>query len=70
MAKSSTRPPRAYQEFIRRHPKLREAWKSIREAEDVGPIDQRSARLVKLGVAIGGSTSVLCAVPAIVTKII
>jgi 4-carboxymuconolactone decarboxylase len=54
MAKSSTRPPQAYREFIRRHPKLGEAWESIREAEDVGPLDQRTARLVKLGVAIGG----------------
>lgn len=54
MARSKAKLPRAYQQFIRRHPKLGEAWESVREAEEVGPLDERTARLVKLGVAIGG----------------
>lgn len=47
------RPPKTYQEFSQRFPKLREAWEQAREAERDGPLDQRAARLVKLGVAIG-----------------
>lgn len=47
------RPPRAYQSFIRRYPKLAEAWEVIRAAEEDGPLDEKTARLVKLGAAIG-----------------
>ena len=46
-------PPKKYTEFIQRFPKLGEAWDCIHEAEAVGPLDSRSARLIKLAVAIG-----------------
>jgi alkylhydroperoxidase/carboxymuconolactone decarboxylase family protein YurZ len=46
-------PPKAYQSFTRRYPKLGRAWEAIREAEGDGPLDEKTARLVKLGVAIG-----------------
>ena len=46
-------PPRKYQQFVKRYPKLGEAWECISEAGKEGPIDERTARLVKLGIAIG-----------------
>lgn len=49
----SSKPPRMYREFVARYPKLGEAWECIAEAGKEGPLDERTARLVKLGVAIG-----------------
>lgn len=46
-------PPKAYEVFRERHPKLAEAWDRIAEAGEEGPLDARAARLVKLGIAIG-----------------
>ena len=46
-------PPKAYQEFIRRYPKLGEAWDAITAAGEEGPLDQRVLRLVKLAIAVG-----------------
>ncbi len=46
-------PPKAYQRFVKRYPKLGEAWERIHEAGDEGPLDARTARLVKLGIAVG-----------------
>jgi len=54
MAKAA-KPPKAYEKFMRRYPKLGEAWESMRAAEEVGPLDEKTARLVKLGVAIGSA---------------
>ena len=45
--------PKAYDDFIQRYPKLREAWESIHEAGEKGPIDEKTARLIKLGIAVG-----------------
>lgn len=50
---SSTQPPGAYRQFVERYPKLGEAWECINEAGAQGPLDERTCRLVKLGVAIG-----------------
>jgi 4-carboxymuconolactone decarboxylase len=47
------RPPKAYQEFVARFPKLERAWELINDAGGQGPLDQRTARLVKLGIAVG-----------------
>jgi alkylhydroperoxidase/carboxymuconolactone decarboxylase family protein YurZ len=52
MGKSAS-PPRAYRQFVQRYPQLGEAWESIRRGEEAGPLDGKTARLVKLGVAIG-----------------
>jgi len=51
----STEPtsPTRYQEFLERYPHLGDTWGLIAEAGTVGPIDSRTARLIKLGVAIG-----------------
>lgn len=46
-------PPKAYREFIARFPELGEAWDLARKAEASGPLEGKTARLVKLGVAIG-----------------
>lgn len=39
--------------FTKRYPKLAEAWELINEEGEDGPLDAKTARLVKLGVAIG-----------------
>lgn len=46
-------PPGAYLEFTRLYPKLATAWETIAEAGAEGPLDAKTARLVKLAVAIG-----------------
>jgi alkylhydroperoxidase/carboxymuconolactone decarboxylase family protein YurZ len=51
--KHGSEPPKKYTEFIERFPKLGEAWEAIHEAEAEGPLDPRTARLIKLAVAIG-----------------
>jgi len=47
------KPPKMYDNFIKRYPKLREAWESIAEAGKEGPLDEKKMRLVKLAVSIG-----------------
>ena len=49
----SDKPPQAYTEFIARYPDLGRAWDLIGRAGEHGPLDERTARLVKLGIAIG-----------------
>lgn len=46
-------PPSTYREFVTRYPKLAQAWEKISEAGAEGPLDEETARLVKLGIAIG-----------------
>lgn len=53
MKEKLPRPPRAFDEFSERFPKLRSAWDMLGEAAEEGPLDAKTARLVKLGVAIG-----------------
>ena len=50
---SLPKPPKAFETFTHRYPKLGAAWELIHDAGDEGPLDERSRRLVKLGVAIG-----------------
>src|SRR5437764_447643 len=47
------RPPKTHAEFVEQFPKLGEAWHEIGEAGKDGPLDEKTCRLVKLGVAIG-----------------
>ncbi|HYR87599.1 MAG TPA: carboxymuconolactone decarboxylase family protein [Terriglobia bacterium] len=51
--KNVPRPPKTYELFRQRYPKLGEAWEKISEAGRDGPLDEKTARLVKLAVAIG-----------------
>ncbi|MFQ5688899.1 MAG: carboxymuconolactone decarboxylase family protein [Gemmatimonadota bacterium] len=46
-------PPPTFRAFVQRYPELGEAWESIARAGKRGPLDERTGRLVKLGVAIG-----------------
>ncbi|MCX8073946.1 MAG: carboxymuconolactone decarboxylase family protein [Candidatus Binatia bacterium] len=52
-AQDNPKPPKAYEEFVRRFPKLGEAWEAIAEAGNDGPLEEQTRRLVKLAVAIG-----------------
>jgi 4-carboxymuconolactone decarboxylase len=45
--------PKAYRDFTQHYPKLGDAWESARKAEKEGPLDEKTSRLVKLGVSIG-----------------
>ncbi len=47
------KPPAIHQEFVSRYPKLGDAWELIAAAGKEGPLDARTVRLVKLGIAIG-----------------
>jgi alkylhydroperoxidase/carboxymuconolactone decarboxylase family protein YurZ len=50
---SLPKPPKSYVRFVRRYPKLDVAWRAINEAGEEGPIDEKTRRLIKLGIAIG-----------------
>ena len=50
---SAPGPPQIHLTFVERYPKLAEAWERTAEAGQEGPLDERTARLVKLGIAIG-----------------
>ena len=54
MTRMKTDPPKKYRDFVGRYPKLAEAWDAIHEAGAAGPLDEKTQRLVKLAVAIGG----------------
>ena len=53
MSQKTPGPPKAFQEFSQRFPKIHEAWNLLGEASDDGPLDEKTRRLVKLGVAVG-----------------
>jgi 4-carboxymuconolactone decarboxylase len=46
--------PRNYDEFTKRFPKLGQAWEMLSAgALEAGPLDEKTLRLVKLGIAVG-----------------
>ncbi len=47
------KPPKTFTAFVERYPDLGEAWELMAEGGRNGPLDEPTARLVKLGVAIG-----------------
>lgn len=53
MAEKLGRPPRTYDEFSETFPELRQAWDMLGDAAKKGPLDDRTARLIKLGIAVG-----------------
>ena len=53
MKKTMPKSPRTFDEFSETFPTLRKAWDILGDAAKEGPLDDRTARLVKLGVAIG-----------------
>jgi len=46
-------PPKIYQDFVKRYPKLEQAWEQINEAGKEGNFDEKTIRLIKLGIAMG-----------------
>ncbi|MBI4605439.1 MAG: carboxymuconolactone decarboxylase family protein [Planctomycetes bacterium] len=50
--KSVSRPPKAFKDFSKRFPRIAEAWALLGEAGASGPLDEKTARLVKLGISI------------------
>ncbi len=45
-------PPKAFVEFSRRFPGIAQAWSLLGEAGEAGPIPEKAARLIKLGISI------------------
>lgn len=53
MKKKLPKAPRTYDEFSATFPTVRKAWDLLGQAAKEGPLDDKTARLVKLGIAIG-----------------
>ena len=51
--KKTSRPPALHQQFVRRFPRLGEAWDLVNEEGADGPLDAKTQRLLKLAIAIG-----------------
>jgi len=49
----ASRPPKRHRVFIEHFPELAKAWELIAQAAAQGPIDPKTARLIKLGIAMG-----------------
>lgn len=47
------KPPEAFTEFTQRFPKIGKAWETLGDAAREGPLDAKTIRLVKLGIAFG-----------------
>jgi len=45
-------PPRTYVAFSKRFPEIARAWELLGEAGTHGPLDRKTARLVKIGISI------------------
>ncbi len=50
---TTPQPPETYQQFVTRYPKIAQAWESIAVAGREGPLDEKTVRLIKLGIALG-----------------
>lgn len=51
--KKTSRPPARHQQFVRRFPRLGEAWDLVNEEGADGPLDAKTQRLLKLAIAVG-----------------
>ena len=51
--KEKSRPPALHRQFVRRFPRLGEAWDRVNEEGAAGPLDAKTQRLLKLAVAVG-----------------
>jgi 4-carboxymuconolactone decarboxylase len=50
---ATPKPPRGYVEFVQRYPVLGKAWELVNKAGEDGPLDAKSIRLIKIGIAMG-----------------
>lgn len=51
--KKDSKPPAVHQQFVKRFPRLGEAWDRVNEEGAAGPLDAKTQRLLKLAIAIG-----------------
>ena len=51
--KSAPKPPKAFQAFVETFPKIGQAWELVANAGRKGPLDEKTARLIKLAIAVG-----------------
>lgn len=51
--KTAPKLPKAYQSFLQRYPEIGQAWDLLTEAGQDGPLDGKTARLIKLAIAVG-----------------
>ena len=51
--KTPSTPPAFHQQFVRRFPRLGQAWDLVNEEGDAGPLDVKTQRLLKLAIAVG-----------------
>lgn len=49
----ASKPPKPHRVFVDRYPDLAKAWEIMAQAASQGPLDARTARLVKLAIAMG-----------------
>jgi 4-carboxymuconolactone decarboxylase len=50
---ATPKPPKGYEEFVERYPALGEAWDAVNAAGSEGPLDAKTVRLIKIGIAMG-----------------
>lgn len=50
---ATPKPPRGYEEFVDRYPALAKAWDATTAAGNEGPLDAKTIRLIKIGIAMG-----------------
>jgi alkylhydroperoxidase/carboxymuconolactone decarboxylase family protein YurZ len=51
--RKTSKPPALHQQFVKRFPRLGEAWDLVNEEGGDGPLDPKTQRLLKLAIAIG-----------------
>ena len=47
------RPPETHHHFVDTFPELAKAWETVGAAGKVGPLDEKTCRLIKLALAVG-----------------
>ncbi|MCC6850608.1 MAG: carboxymuconolactone decarboxylase family protein [Deltaproteobacteria bacterium] len=52
--KRTNRVPKTYGTFVERFPEVGKAWELLRKAESAGRLPEKTVRLLKLAIAIGG----------------
>ena len=50
--KKPSKPPQTFLDFSAQFPKIAEAWGILGDAGMAGPLDEKTARLVKLGISL------------------
>jgi 4-carboxymuconolactone decarboxylase len=48
-----SQPPAAHQRFVRRFPRIGQAWDLVNEEGAQGPLDAKTQRLLKLAIGVG-----------------